>query len=189
MIHRHRKVSGVRRNLYLLALTQILVATSMGIVGPVYAIYFEKISGSLKDVGIILGIYWIIVGILEIPFGILSDKIGKKKVFTIGGILVSSSVFLYPFVSNFYQILLAEIIGAAGYSMQMPSFYSLLAESTKRERRGLEMGLIDSGWNIFYGVASIISGMLVMTFGFSLIFSLAGFLHLTSSLLVGRKIK
>jgi len=79
LIHRHRKVNGMRRNLYLLALTQILVAISMGIVGPVYAIYFEKISGSLKDVGIILGIYWIIVGILEIPFGILSDKIGKKK--------------------------------------------------------------------------------------------------------------
>ena len=189
MIHRHRKVSGMRRNLYLLALTQILVATSMGIVGPVYAIYFEKISGSLKDVGIILGIYWIIVGILEIPFGILSDKIGKKKVFTIGGILVSFSIFLYPLVSNFYQILLAEIIGAVGYSMQMPSFYSLLADSTKRERRGLEMGLIDSSWNIFYGVASIVSGMLVMTFGFSLIFSLAGFLHFTSSILVGRKMK
>jgi MFS family permease len=179
----------MRRNLYLIALAQILVAISMGIIGPVYAIYFEKISGSLKDVGIILGIYWIIVGILEIPFGILSDKIGKKKVFTIGGILVSFSIFLYPFVSNFYQILLAEIIGAVGYSMQMPSFYSLLADSTKRERRGLEMGLIDSSWNIFYGVASIVSGMLVMTFGFSLIFSLAGFLHFTSSILVGRKMK
>jgi MFS family permease len=179
----------MRRNLYLLALAQILVAISMGIIGPVYAIYFEKISGSLKDVGIIVGIYWIVVGILEIPFGILSDKLGRKKVFTIGGILVSFSILLYPFVSNFYQILFAEIIGAVGYSMQIPSFYSLLAEYTKRERRGLEVGLIDSSSNIFYGLASIFSGIVVMTFGFSLIFSLASFLHFTSSILVGRKMK
>jgi MFS family permease len=179
----------MRRNLYLIALAQILVAISMGIIGPVYAIYFEKISGNLKDVGIILGIYWIVVGILEIPFGILSDKIGKKKVFTIGGILVSFSIFLYPFVSNFYQILFAEIIGAVGYSMQMPSFYSLLAEATKRGRRGLEIGLIDSSWNIFYGVASIVSGMVVMTFGFSLIFSLAGFLHFISSVVISKRMK
>ena len=178
----------MRRNLYLIALAQIFVAISMGIIGPIYAIYFEKISGNLKDVGIIVGIYWIMVGILEIPCGVLSDKIGKRKIFTIGGILVSLSIFLYPFVSNFYQILIAEIIGAIGYSMQMPSFYSLLAEVTNRERRGLEIGLIDSSWNISYGIASIVSGILVVAFGFSAIFGLAGFLHLSSSILVGRKI-
>jgi len=178
----------MRRNLYLIALAQIFVAISMGIIGPIYAIYFEKISGSLKDVGIIIGVYWIIVGILEIPFGSLSDKIGRKKVFMIGGVLVSLSIFLYPFVSDFSQILIAEIIGAIGHSMQMPSFYSLLAEVTKRERRGLEIGVIDSSWNIAYGIASIISGVLVATFGFSAIFSLAAFLHFSSSMLVGRKL-
>lgn len=126
---------------------------------------------------------------LEIPFGMLSDKIGKKKVFAIGGILISLSIFLYPIVSNFSQILIAEIIGTIGYSMQMPSFYSLLAESTKRERRGLETGLTDSSWNVFYGMTSIASGILIMMFDFSLIFSLTSFLHFTSSILVGRKMK
>jgi MFS family permease len=161
----------------------------MGIVGPVYAIYFEKISGSLKDVGIIIGIYWIIVGILEIPFGILSDKIGKGKIFAIGGILVSTSIFLYPFVSNFYQILVAQIIGAIGYSMQVPAFYSLLADITRKERRGLEVGLIDSSWNVFYGIASIFSGMLITVFGFSLIFSLASILHFVSSVVIIKRMK
>jgi len=178
----------MKRNLYLIALAQIFVAISMGTIGPIYAIYFEKISGSLKDVGIIIGVYWIIVGILEIPFGILSDKVGKKKVFMIGGLLVSLSILLYPFVSNFYQILIAEIIGAIGYSMQMPSFYSLLAEVTKKEKRGLEIGVIDSSWNIAYGIASIVSGLFVTTFGFSAIFSLASFLHFSSSILIGKKL-
>jgi MFS family permease len=179
----------MRREIYFLVLVQILVALSMGIVGPIYSIYFEKISGSLKDVGIIIGIYWIIVGLLEIPFGILSDKIGKWKIFVIGGILVSTSIFLYPFVSNFYQILVAEIIGAIGYSMQVPAFYALLAEVTRKEKRGLEVGLIDSSWNVVYGIASILSGLLIATFGFSLIFTLASFLHFSSSMIVGRKMK
>jgi MFS family permease len=179
----------MRRELYLIVLVQILVALSMGIVGPIYSIYFEKISGSLRDVGIIIGIYWIIVGLLEIPFGILSDKIGKGKIFAIGGMLVSTSIFLYPIVSNFYQILVAEIIGAIGYSMQMPAFYALLAEMTRKKRRGLEVGLIDSSWNVFYGIASIVSGMLITVFGFSLIFSLAGVLHFASSVVISKRTK
>jgi MFS family permease len=180
-------VKGMRR-IYLLALVQILIAMSMGIVGPIYSIYFERISGSLKDVGIIIGIYWIIVGLLEIPFGILSDRIGKTKTFLIGGLLTSLSIFLYPIVTNFYQILIAEIIGAIGYAMQLPSFYALLADLTSKEKRGLEIGLIDSSWNIFYGLASIFSGIIVSIFGFSLIFSLASFLHLSSSIIVSKKI-
>jgi len=179
----------MKRELYLLALVQILVALSMGIVGPIYSIYFEKISGSLKNAGIIIGTYWIIVGLLEIPFGMLSDKIEKRKVFAIGGILVSSSIFLYPFLSNFYQIIIVEMVEAIGYSIQMPAFYALLAEMTRKERRGLEVGLIDSSWNVVYGIASIVSGMLITVFGFSLIFSLAGVLHFASSVVISKRMK
>jgi len=179
----------MRRDVYWLALVQIFIALSMGIAGPVYSIYFENVSGSLRDVGIAIGIYWIIVGLLEIPFGMLSDKIGKKKIFMVGGILVSISISLFSVVSNFTQIIIAEVMGAIGYAMQMPAFYALIAEVTRKERRGFEIGLIDSGANIFYGVASIASGLLVVTFGFSLIFSLASILHFTSSFIIGKKIK
>jgi len=179
----------MKRDVYLLVVVQILIAISMGIVGPVYSIYFERISGSLRDVGIIIGIYWIIVGLLEIPFGLLSDRIGKRKIFAIGGILVSLSIFLYPLVSNFYQILATEIIGAIGYSMQTPAFYALLADTTRKKKRGFEVGLIDSSCNIFYGIASIVSGILISIFGFSLIFTLASALHFTSSIVVGKRMK
>jgi MFS family permease len=179
----------MRRDVYLLALVQIFVALSMGIVGPIYSIYFERISGNIKDVGVLIGIYWIMIGIMEIPFGILCDKIGKGKVFTIGGILTSISIFLYPFASKLYQLVITQLIGAIGYAMQLPSFYALLAEITRKERRGLEIGVVDSSWNIFYGLASIFSTILVATFGFSLVFSLASFLHLSSSIIVGRRMK
>ena len=161
----------------------------MGILGPVYSIYFEKISGSIREVGILIGIYWIIVGLLEVPFGILSDKIGKKKIFTLGGALVSFSIFLYPLIYNLHQILLAQIIGALGYSMQMPAFYALLADATKKKKRCLEIGFIDASGNIFYGLASMFSGLLISIFGFSLIFIFASVLHFTSSVVVGKAMK
>jgi MFS family permease len=88
-----------------------------------------------------------------------------------------------------FHTLLYWIIGTIGYSMQMPAFYALLAEMTKKEKRGLEVGLIDSSWNVVYGIVCMVSGLLVATFGFSLIFSLASFLHFSSSMIVGRKMK
>jgi MFS family permease len=73
--------------------------------------------------------------------------------------------------------------------MQVPAFYSLLADITRKERRGLEVGLIDSSWNVFYGIASIFSGMLITVFGFSLIFSLASILHFVSSVVIIKRMK
>jgi len=73
--------------------------------------------------------------------------------------------------------------------MQIPAFYALLADKTRKKRRGFEIGLIDSSWNIFYGIASMISGILISIFGFSLIFTLASVLHLTSSIVVGKRMK
>jgi hypothetical protein len=38
-------------------------------------------------------------------------------------------------------------------------------------------------------MASIVSGMVVMAFGFSLIFSIAGFLHFISIVLISKRMK
>ena len=179
----------MKGNIRTIILAQILIAVSMGIIGPFYSLYLEKISENLTNVGLLIGFYWIIVGLLEIPSGILADKIGRKKVFIIGSFLFSTSIFLYPFVSNFHQLLLVILLEAVGHSMQLPSLFALLAEITKKEKRSTEMGIIDSAWNIVYGIASIIAGILTINIGFHAIFGIAGFLHLSSSLIIKNSIK
>ena len=54
----------------------------MFVILPVFAIYAEHLKGSdnLTLVGIALGAYGLTQAILQIPFGWLSDRIGRKLV-------------------------------------------------------------------------------------------------------------
>jgi MFS family permease len=159
----------------------------MGFVGPFYSLYFSKITQNLKDVGLIIGLYWVFVGLLEIPCGYLADRLGKNKAFMLGGGLSSIVVMLYPFVSDLKLLALLEIIGAFAYALQWPAFYSLLAEATTKKNRTKEIAIIGSVENVFYGISIIIAGILISIFGFSLLFTLSSFLNLGSSLLIGKK--
>jgi MFS family permease len=179
----------LRKELLTIAIAEILVAISMGLVGPFYSLYFTKITQNLSDVGLLIGIYWIFVGIIEILVGHLAKKIGRNKMFLIGGILNSICVFLYPFVENFQILVLIEIVGAISYAMQIPAFYTILAEITSEESRTKEVAFVDSVQNIFYGISAIAAGAIISLFGFSLIFGLASVLNLSSSIIVGKRIK
>jgi MFS family permease len=178
----------LRKELLTIAIAEILVAISMGLVGPFYSLYFSKITQDINDVSFLIGIYWVFVGALELPFSYFADKFGKNKAFLVGGVLNSIAVFLYPFVSNFKLLAILEIIGAISYSLQIPAFYSLLAEATSEENRTKEVAFISSLENVFYGISAILAGAVISFFGFSFIFSLASMLSLSSSVIVGKKI-
>lgn len=177
-----------KEKLIALMLVETFIALSLGFVGPIYAIYFEKISDNLYFVPILIGIYWIFVGFLEPIFGKHIDKIGKKKGYVIGCILTSIAIFLYPIASNLLTIFIAQIIAAIGYSIEMPSYYSLMAEITNKEKRGSEIGKLDGWFNIMYGVSAILSAIIIYHFALESIFYLAGCFYLIASLFALRLI-
>ena len=176
-------------NLKIVVLAQTLIALSIGIFGPIYYLYIEKVLGSLEDLGLLIGIYWVIVGLMEIPSGFLADKFGRKRTYFVGSIISSISFLFYPFVSDFNSIILLQIIEAIGYSLQTPSFFAILAEITKKEKRGIEMGIVNSSYNIFYGFASIFSSFLINIFGISSLFIIASMLNLMSTFILVKNLK
>ncbi|MEM5875441.1 MAG: MFS transporter [Candidatus Aenigmatarchaeota archaeon] len=177
-----------KERILVLAITQSLIALSTGMLGPVYAIYFERIVGNISLVALIIGIYWIIVGVFELLLSHLIDKFGKSKMFVMGGIISSFAILLYPMVKDLVSLVFVEVINAIGYSFQVPAFFSLLAEVTSRKKRGKEIGFIDSFWNIGYGISAIFSSILISIFGLSFIFFVASFFNGISSFLVRKKI-
>jgi len=116
----------MRRELVALAIMESLVALSTGIAGPIYLIYLEKIVGSERDVAIAYGLFWIAVGVLQIPSGRLCDKIGKEKMLVLGGVLASVSTFLYPFISSVTQMYALEILSGISYALESPALGSLI---------------------------------------------------------------
>jgi len=173
-----------KEKLRALILAQTFLALSLGLIGPIYSIYFEEITNNTALVPILIGIYWIIIGILEPIFGHYIDKIGKARSFLIGSAIEATSILLYPLANNVIVLVLAEILAAIGYSIQTPSSYALMADLTDKRSRGKEIGKIDGMFNVAYGISAIISAGILSLFGFNYLFIIAATIYILSGIIV-----
>ena len=69
---------------------------------PVFVLFAEKFTSSFILIGIAFGIYGLSRAIFQIPFGYISDKIGRKNVLFFGMLFFGVFTFIICFSDNIY---------------------------------------------------------------------------------------
>ncbi|MEK6834978.1 MAG: MFS transporter, partial [Nanoarchaeota archaeon] len=83
--------------------------------GPVFALFFQSFSLNQTQILSFLSIYAVSTILFEIPTGIFSDYIGRKKTLLISSILASLCFFIFAFGNNYWYFAIAYLImGLAG---------------------------------------------------------------------------
>ena len=125
--------------------------------------YMESLRFSPVIIGIIIGSYGLTQMLLRIPFGILSDKLGTRKLFIIIGITFTflSAVFLL-LSKNVYVILFARASAGIAASTWV-SFMVLFSSYHDKEKTVGAVGILDSCSNIGQ-LGGIITGSLLISF-------------------------
>ncbi|HPG31715.1 MAG TPA: MFS transporter, partial [bacterium] len=99
--------------------------------------YANKCGISNIGLGSILSVYNIISLIFMIPFGILTDKFGSKKIMNAGVVLLIIWVILVAFCSDFYCFLAGYFFGGIGTVLFLISlnsaFYSSINISNSKK--------------------------------------------------------
>src|SRR3990167_10573134 len=84
----HTLPAGQSRNVIILSSILSIRMLGLFMILPVFSAYAMHLAGATPTmIGITLGIYGLTQACLQIPFGILSDYIGRKRVILIGLIL------------------------------------------------------------------------------------------------------
>jgi len=105
--------------------------------------YMESLDFTPKMVGFILGSYGFAQMILRIPLGILSDKLGTRKLFIITGIIFTFLSALLLFLSdNMFAVLFARA-GAGVAASTWVSFVVLYSSYQNREKTVRAAGTLD----------------------------------------------
>ena len=83
---------------------------------PVFAVYAHKIPGGDDEflVGLTLGIYGLTQGLLQIPFGIASDRWGRKPVIVVGLLIFAVGSFLAACADQIVLVMLGRALQGAG---------------------------------------------------------------------------
>ena len=82
---------------------------------PVFATYARQLSGATSyKIGLALGIYGLSQGILQIPFGMLSDKIGRVRVLTWTILIFAVFTGLCALAQGYWDLLFYRTIAGLG---------------------------------------------------------------------------
>lgn len=138
---------------------------------PVFTIYAVKLNNATPYlIGLALGSYGLAQGILQIPFGMLSDKYGRKPIILIGFILFAIGSLIGALSDSIFGMIIARTIQGAGAIGSV--LIALLSDLVPTERRTHSMAIIGSTIGISFSLAMILSPYLTKYFALPGIFYL-----------------
>jgi MFS family permease len=142
---------------------------------PVFTVNATQLNFATPTlIGIALGAYGLSQGLLQIPFGLLSDRFGRKPLLTLGFILFAIGSLLGALTHSIYGMILARILQGSGAIGSV--LIALLADLTPDEQRTKAMAVIGATIGLSFGIAMVLGPSLVHAFGLSGLFFFTAFL-------------
>lgn len=136
---------------------------------PVFTVFANQLEGATPTLmGLALGSYGLTQGILQMPFGILSDRYGRKTLITIGLLLFVAGSLLGALTHSIYGMIIARTLQGAGAIGSV--LIALLADLTPDEQRTKAMAVVGMTIGISFSLAMILSPTITHLFGLSGIF-------------------
>jgi len=146
-------------------------------------IYLTELGASVTQVGIIFTITSVVILVLQIFGGWVSDSIGRLRsiaIGSIGGIFGFIAVLIAP---TWQWMVVALSVLQFPYALVGPSFGAFIAENSTRENRGKVYGITDTIFQITGVVGPPIGGLLVGQYGFKLMLFVSGSLYTMAAVL------
>lgn len=137
---------------------------------PVFALYAEELPETTPMLtGLALGIYGLTQAVLQIPFGMLSDKVGRKPVIAAGLLIFAAGSLLAASADGIYGIIAGRALQGAGAIAA--ALMALAADLSREEHRMRMMALIGMSIGVAFAVSMVLGPILNEWIGVSGIFA------------------
>ncbi|RJS85919.1 MFS transporter [Candidatus Bathyarchaeota archaeon] len=135
-------LKGVGLNIVLLGIVSFINDASSDMIWPVLPMFIVSIGGGGLAVGLIGGLGESVSSVLKVFSGYWSDKIGKRKMLVASGYAISSiSKIIFPFVTDWTQLLILKPAERIGKGIRTAPRDALIADSAPQGRYGKSFGL------------------------------------------------
>lgn len=141
----------------------------MFMVLPVLTTWGMALQGASEAlIGLAIGIYGLAQAVFQIPFGLLSDRIGRKPLI-VGGlaIFVLGSV-IAALSDSIWGIILGRALQGSGAIAA--AVMALLSDLTREQNRTKAMAFIGISFGITFAIAMVVGPIITQAFGLSSLF-------------------
>jgi MFS family permease len=143
---------------------------------PVFAVHAPNYAGgdSMVLVGLALGAYGLAQGVLQIPFGMASDRWGRKPVLYAGLLIFAAGSFLGAVATDIWTAIAARTLQGAGAISSVAM--ALAADLTREQHRTKVMAFIGSTIGLMFALSLVGAPPLYRGIGMAGLFALNGVL-------------
>ena len=149
------------------------------IVLSVLSQYAKDIEGGTPFLaGLALGGYALTQAILQVPFGVMSDKIGRKKTLLFGLLLFAFGSIVAAEATNIYTLLLGRFLQGAGAIGSVVT--AMIADQVREDERAHSMAVMGMVIAMSFAAAMIIGPILAGAYSVSTLFWLTAVLAISA---------
>jgi len=145
---------------------------------PLLSVEAHKLAGgeNLTLVGLALGAYGLTQAFMQIPFGMASDRWGRKPVIVVGLLLFAAGSVLAGAAHSIYTVIAGRVVQGAGAISSV--VVALAADLTREQQRTKAMAMIGSTIGLAFALSLVIAPVLYRWIGLSGVFFVTGGLSL-----------
>lgn len=167
------------------ALASVYAMRMLGLfmVLPVFMLLGKDLQGATPALlGLAIGAYGLSQALLQIPFGMLSDRVGRKRMIYIGLILFAIGSLLAASTDSIYEVIAGRVLQGSGAIASV--LMALLSDLTREEERTKAMATVGMSIGLSFSVSLVLGPLIGSHFGLSGIFYATGVLSLVALVIV-----
>jgi len=181
-------ITNFKRAIFPISITFFIYTFGWGITSPIFSIYVQNVTGNLFLTGLVLSMTTMMGIFLNIPLGILENRMNIKRVLQIVLLIYSALALLYPVSNSFLSLLLVSVARGVASSLLWLTSWSYVFAYTEKRAKGKEVGFFSSLIDFASAVSPIVGG-LVAVLSFFLPFYLLSLTSLIAFVVVSLYLK
>ncbi len=178
-----RMTGAERRAGVALAGIYFLRMLGLFIILPVFSLQAQALSGATPQlIGLALGAYGLTQAVFQIPFGMLSDRLGRRPVIAMGLAIFAAGSVLAALSDGIYGVLCGRVLQGTGAIAA--TVMALAADLTREEQRSKVMAFIGISIGAAFIAAFIVGPVVNQWEGLKGLFFLAALLAVVAMALL-----
>lgn len=131
---------------------------------PVIPLLVADLNITYAQAGGLLTVFYVMYSLFQIPAGRLADRVGQKRLLTLGMVGMATGVLLASTARDYPTLVAAQALAGIGGSTYHPSGMSLISDLESGETEGKAMGIHGFGGVAGMAAAPAVVGGLAVLF-------------------------
>jgi len=178
----------MNKKLLLLILSDVLILSSFGLIGPIFAIFIiENLEGgSIVAAGLSTTIFLVVKSAVQMPLSkyFIDKEKHKTRSLLLGTLLIIAVPFIYIAAKSVYAIYVAQAIYGLGAALAYPSWFSLFTTYMDKKHKGFEYTLWSTSIGVGTALTAYFGAKIADVLGFKTLFLVVGIVALMGFVLL-----